>query len=229
MIFGERVRLPVAGWRFGPDLDRNRESGSLLEMAVDWVVGTVQEWGYWGILIMMTVESSFVPFPSEVAMIPAGYLAAQGKMSAGLAVAAGLAGSLLGAFINYGLALWLGRPVIERIGHYFLIKAEQLDAADRYFESHGEITTLVARLIPGVRQLISVPAGLARMQIAKFAFYTAVGAGSWSAILVAIGYLAGANEELWRPLLQNTTLGILALVVLAIGFYVFHQRRKTAP
>ncbi len=197
----------------------------MLETAVDWLVATVQEWGYLGIFMMMTVESSFVPFPSEVAMIPAGYLVAQGKMDATLAVGAGLGGSLIGAFINYGLALWLGRAIIERIGHWFFIREAQLDAAERYFDSHGEITTLLARLIPGIRQLISVPAGLARMNVARFGLYTGLGAGFWSAILVAIGYAAGANEEMWRPLLRNATQWIIGGVIVAIGLYVYVHRR----
>lgn len=199
----------------------------MLEAAVDWLVNTVHEWGYAGILVMMTIESSFVPFPSEVAMIPAGYLVAQGKMNAGLAVGAGLTGSLLGAFINYGLALWLGRAIIERIGHWFLIKSAQIDAAERYFDTHGEITTLLARLIPGVRQLISVPAGLARMNVARFGLYTGLGAGFWTAILVAVGYAAGASEDLWRPLLRNATLWVLGGGIVIAGLYIYWHRKAS--
>ena len=138
---------------------------------------------------------------------------------------AGVTGSLLGASINYVLALWLGRPIVERIGHWFFIKAEQLDAAERYFEKHGEITTLVARLIPGIRQLISVPAGLARMNVAKFALYTGLGAGFWCMVLVGVGYAAGASEDLWRPMLRDATLWILAGLVALVGVYIWLHRR----
>ncbi|MBW2282868.1 MAG: DedA family protein [Deltaproteobacteria bacterium] len=199
--------------------------GELLETAVFWVVETVQHWGYLGIFVMMAVESSFFPFPSEVAMIPAGYLAAQGEMNAVAATATGIAGSLVGAFFNYTLALWLGRPVLERLGRYLFIGAKQFDQADRYFEQHGEITTFVARLIPAVRQLISVPAGLARMNLARFALYTGLGAGLWCTILVAVGYWAGSNEDLWRPLLRDATLWVLGAAALLIGGYLYLHRR----
>ncbi len=201
--------------------------GEFLEAAVFWVVDTVQGWGYTGIFVMMAIESSFFPFPSEVAMIPAGYLAAQGQMNPALATATGLAGSLVGAFFNYALALWLGRPVLERFGRYLLIGSAQFDAADRYFKRHGEITTFIARLIPGVRQLISVPAGLARMNVARFALYTGLGAGLWCTLLVALGYWAGANEDRWRPLLRDATLWIFAGVLVLVAGYLWVHRRAS--
>ena len=202
----------------------------MLEAVVFWVVDRVRDWGYAGIFAMMFVESSFFPFPSEVAMIPAGYLASQGEMDPYLATLMGLLGSLGGAFFNYFLALWLGLPVLERIGRYFLLKQEQFEAAERYFHQHGEITTFVARLIPGVRQLISVPAGLARMNLARLALYTGLGAGLWCTLLVALGYWAGANEDRWRPLLRDATLWIFAgVVVLVAGYLWWHRRRSPAP
>ncbi len=198
----------------------------MLETLVFWVVDRVREWGYAGIFCMMFVESSFVPFPSEVAMIPAGYLASRGEMDPFLATAMGLLGSVGGALLNYFLALRLGLPLLERVGKYFLIKTEQFEAAERYFERHGEITTFAARLIPGVRQLISVPAGLARMRLGRVVLYTALGAGLWSAVLVAVGYLAGAREELWRPLLQETTFWLLGGVAVLVALYVWRHRQR---
>lgn len=200
----------------------------ILEPAVFWIVDRVQAWGYTGIFVMMTVESSFVPFPSEVALIPAGYLASQGQMDPVLAVVAGVAGSLTGAFLNYALALWLGRPLLERFGRYFLVKPAQFAAAERYFERHGEITTFVCRLIPGVRQLISVPAGLARMSLPRFALYTALGAGLWSSVLVGIGVLAGKTEDLWRPLLREVSLWLLGGAALLVFAYALTRRRRGA-
>lgn len=201
--------------------------GAFLEAAVFWVVETVQGWGYTGIFVMMAIESSFFPFPSEVAMIPAGYLAAQGHMDPWIATATGLAGSLVGAFFNYGLALWLGRPVLERFGRYVLIGPKQFDVADDYFARHGEITTFVARLIPGVRQLISVPAGLARMNLARFGLYTGLGAGLWCAVLVGVGYWAGEHEDLWRPMLRDATLVILGVLALLVAGYLWIHRRAS--
>jgi membrane protein DedA with SNARE-associated domain len=192
---------------------------------VDWIVGLVANWGYTGIFLMMFVESSFVPFPSEVAMIPAGYLASQERMSATVAVLAGVGGSLGGAFLNYQLALRLGLPLLERFGRYFFLKPESFEAAERYFDRHGEFTTFVARLIPGLRQLISVPAGLARMDLPRFLLYTGLGAGLWSTILVIVGYIAGEHEDIWRPLLGKTT----GWVLIPLGFFVIvyvHVHRK---
>ncbi len=198
----------------------------MLEVVVDWIVARVQEWGYSGIFAMMFVESSFVPFPSEVALIPAGYLASKGQMDPVLATAAGVAGSLGGAMLNYGLALWLGRPLLERVAGYFGVGQGQFDTAERYFARHGEITTFAGRLVPGVRQLISIPAGLARMNIPRFALYTGLGAGLWSAILVAIGFVAGENEERWRPLFRDATVWLLLGGGLLVALYIYHHRRR---
>jgi membrane protein DedA with SNARE-associated domain len=200
--------------------------GEWLSQAIDWVLATVHEWGYTGIVVMMTIESSFIPFPSEVAMIPAGYLAAQGRMDPVLATLAGLLGSLIGAFVNYALAYYLGRPAVERIAGWFYVGVDKIESADRFFARHGEITTFVGRLIPVIRQLISLPAGFARMNLAKFAFYTGLGAGLWCTVLVGVGYWVGANEELWRPLLQEVTLWLLGGVALLLVGYIWYQRRR---
>lgn len=202
----------------------------LLHSLVDGVVGLVQNWGYFGIFVMMSIESSLIPFPSEVAMIPAGYLVSQGKMDPLLALAAAIAGSLVGAIFNYALALWLGLPVLKRFGKYCFIPPEAFDRAEVYFRKHGEITTFVGRLLPAIRQLISIPAGLARMNFARFLTYTALGAGIWCAILIAIGYIAGKNENAWRPLLGKTTGWLLVGLALLVGVYIlyfFGKKRKT--
>jgi len=156
-------------------------------------------WGFILVFTLMTIESSFIPFPSEVIMIPAGFLASRGELSFGIpcldltaAVLCGLAGSLAGAFINYYLALFLGRPFIYRYGKYFFIKPELFSRAENIFLEYGEITTFVCRLLPGIRQLISLPAGLSRMSIIRFGLFTALGAGIWSIILAAIGYYLGS-------------------------------------
>ncbi len=186
----------------------------------------VRDWGYPGIFAMMAVESSFVPFPSEVALIPAGYLVSQGEMNALLATAAGLGGSLLGAFVNYGLAVWVGRPFVRFVERVPGAR-DALGRSERYFLSHGEITTFVGRLIPGIRQLISIPAGLARMSLVRFGAFTALGAGLWSAVLVTIGYLAGQSEELWRPLLREATIWIVGGAIVLVGGYVYLHRRAS--
>jgi len=167
---------------------------------LDAVASLAPMWGYAFIFVFMAVESSFIPFPSEVVMIPAGFLAARGELgSAGpfaalaLATLAGVLGSLAGAFANYYLALFVGKPFLEKYGKWFFVKKEPLDRACEVFNEYGAATTFVCRLVPVIRQLISIPAGIARMPIGKFTFFTALGAGIWSAILAAVGFALGRS------------------------------------
>lgn len=157
-------------------------------------------WGFFLVFFFMTVESSFIPFPSEVVMIPAGFLAARGEMSFGspmvdvvVAVIAGTGGSLAGAFVNYYLFSWLGTPFLEKYGKYFFLPKPKLDRAEEIFRRYGPGATFVCRLLPAIRQLISIPAGISRMPIRSFAFWTGLGAGIWVAILAAIGYYLGVT------------------------------------
>jgi membrane protein DedA with SNARE-associated domain len=200
----------------------------VLERVFDWIIHTVDQWGYGGLVIMMAIESTILPFPSELALIPAGYLGAQGRMDPLLAILAGAVGSLIGASLNYFVSMRLGRPIMERIGSYVFVTPERLDAADRYFAKHGEITTFVGRLIPGIRHLISIPAGVSRMSYARFALYTTLGAGLWSAVLVGIGYWVGNNEALWRPMLHKATLWLFGGIVVLVAIYVWRHRRQQA-
>ena len=149
--------------------------------------------------VFMAVESSFIPFPSEVVMVPAGFLAARGELALAplpalaAAIAVGVLGSLAGAFANYYLALWLGRPFLERYGKYFFVKPEPLARACEVFNRYGAATTFVCRLVPVIRQLISIPAGISRMPVASFALFTGLGAGIWTAILSAVGFAIGRS------------------------------------
>lgn len=149
---------------------------------------------YYWIILLMAIESSFIPFPSEVVMIPAAYMAcAEGEMSIPMIILCGTLGALIGALVNYGLSLWLGRPIVyrfanSRIGHMCLIDQQKVEKAESYFDKHGALSTLIGRMIPAIRQLISIPAGLARMNIGRFILYTSIGAATWNAILVGIGY-----------------------------------------
>ncbi len=190
------------------------------------LVDVIFEWGYLGIFIMMAIESSFIPFPSEIVLIPAGYLAAHGDMSIGMIMSAALSGSILGAFINYYLALTLGRRLLIKYGKYFFIKENALEKMDSYFQKHGHISTFTGRLIPGIRQLISIPAGLARMNLVQFSTYTALGAGLWALILVLLGYFIGDNKELIDTYLKQITIGIVLLMVLLLAVYFAYQKRK---
>jgi membrane protein DedA with SNARE-associated domain len=197
-----------------------------MQAIVDWILQAVGEIGYPGIFLLMLLESSFFPFPSEVVMIPAGYLAFQGSMNAFAAIAAGTAGSVAGALLNYFIALRLGRPIVLKIGHYFFFGTEALEKMERYFAKHGEISTFNGRLIPGVRQYISLPAGLARMHLGKFAVYTALGAGIWVSILTILGYVLGSQQELLRDNLHKITLGALGFVIASSLLYVYLRRKR---
>ncbi|MGX2984668.1 DedA family protein [Helicobacter sp. 23-1048] len=158
---------------------------------VDFIVNFIGAAGYFGIFAMMFLESSFIPFPSEVLMIPAGYLAYKGEMNIIIAVLCGIGGSLAGGLFNYYLAVAFGREFLIRFGKYFFFTQASMEKMESYFAKHGEISTFVGRLIMGVRQYISLPAGLARMNLAKFCIYTSLGAGIWVIILSALGYYIG--------------------------------------
>ena len=192
---------------------------------IQWLVDTISAMGYWGIAGLMFLESSFFPFPSEVVMPPAGYLAHQGQMSLTLALLSGIAGSLLGALFNYWLSLRFGRPFFIKYGRHFGVTDEVLDKADDFFARHGHISTFVGRLIPVIRQYISLPAGIARMDLRKFCFYTTLGAGIWVVILTMLGYWLGANKELIHHYLSEISIGLCVFCALLIAVYVWRQKR----
>jgi len=184
------------------------------------IVAYIGDMGYWGIFLLMFLESTFFPFPSEIIMIPAGYLAYKGEMNLYMIIFTGILGSVMGALFNYYLAIHFGRTFILKYGKYFLIREETLDKLEAFFVKHGELSTFNGRLIPGIRQLISLPAGLARMNIAKFSFYTALGAGIWVIVLVVLGYVLGSNEDLISEYLKSATLITLLCVMLITIFYI---------
>ncbi len=196
------------------------------EMA-QWLVDTIFDLGYPGIFLLMSIESSFIPFPSEIVLIPAGYLASKGEMDMFFTLLAAIAGSLTGAFINYFGALFIGRKLLERYGKYVLIQPEMLDKLDDFFNKHGHISTFTGRLIPGIRQLISIPAGLSKMDLRVFSIYTALGAGIWSAILIVLGYILGENEALVKTYLSQITIIAIVGSIVLFGAYFYLQKRKS--
>jgi len=199
----------------------------MFHQIVSLIVDTVGQWGYPGIVLLMFLESSFFPFPSEIVVPPAGYLAAQGEMSLSLVIGAGIFGSLLGACFNYWLAVKWGRPLFERYGRYLLISSKTLDKADIFFARHGHISTFVGRLLPGIRQYISLPAGLARMNLPLFVFFTSLGAGIWVVILALVGYVIGNNQQLVGQYLHQIVVVVLLACLLVVGIYVWHQRTRS--
>ena len=196
----------------------------MLSSVVDFIVQTVGSLGYLGIFLMMFLESSFFPFPSEVVMIPAGYLAYKGEMNIYIAIVAGILGSLAGALFNYYLAVKFGRKFLIKYGKYFFIKEPTIVKMEEFFKSHGHISTFSGRLIPAVRQYISFPAGLARMNLFIFCIYTSLGAGIWVIILTLLGYFLGGNEALIKEYLH--TIVIVILVLLAVLGFAYYKRVK---
>ena len=197
----------------------------LHELAQD-LVNLIFDWGYIGIVIMMAIESSFIPFPSELVLVPAGYLASQGSMSIVAIMGSALVGSLIGAFINYYLALTLGRKFLIKFGKYFFIKEETLIKMENYFEKHGHISTFTGRLIPGIRQLISIPAGIAKMDLMQFSLYTTLGAGIWALVLTLLGYFIGTNEALIHQYIKEITFIALGLIIIIVAIYYRYQKKK---
>ena len=169
---------------------------------LDAIAALAPVWGYALIFAFMAIESSFIPFPSEIVMIPAGFLAARGELSLhapvpdmALSILVGLAGSLAGAYFNYYLSAKLGEPFLRKYGKWFFVKPEALDRACEVFNRYGAATTFICRLIPVIRQLISIPAGLARMPIGRFALFTGLGVGVWTVILAMAGYGLGMTAR----------------------------------
>jgi membrane protein DedA with SNARE-associated domain len=199
----------------------------ILHNIISWLVEIVGQWGYIGIVVLMFLESSFFPFPSEVVIPPAGYLAAKGDMSLTFVILAGTAGSLLGGLFNYILAVKWGRPFLEKYGRYLLITQKSLGTADLFFSRHGHISTFIGRLMPGIRQYISLPAGLARMNIAIFIVFTTLGAGIWVVVLALTGYWLGNNPEVINAHLHKIGLGLIvfALIVLA-GYFLWKKKNR---
>lgn len=204
---------------------------ALFESFVRITLDTVESWGYFGIVLLMTIESTIIPFPAELILIPAGALVAEGSFAAIPVLLAAIIGSVLGALINYALAYHFGRrplnALIHKYGKFLFIDEKSVIKTENYFEHHGHITTFIGRLVPGIRSFISLPAGFARMNVFEFSLFTALGAGTWSALLIAIGYVLGDNLEVIRSRLD--TLSILLILISGIIAFMYIKRRKSKP
>ena len=196
---------------------------------------------YWTVTLFMAIESSFIPFPSEAVVPPAAWKAAvTGEMSLVLVILFATLGAIIGALINYFLAMWLGRPIVykfanSRIGHMCLIDEAKVQNAEAYFDKHGAISTFVGRLVPAVRQLISIPAGLARMGMGRFLLYTTLGAGTWNVILALLGYYMASipglqtEEAVMNKVKEySSEIGMVFLVValFIVGYLIYKGYKK---
>jgi membrane protein DedA with SNARE-associated domain len=199
----------------------------MLHAAINWLLATILKLGYPGIFLLMAMESSVIPIPSELVMPPAGYWAVEGKMNLWAAIFCGTMGSLVGAYANYFTAHYLGRPLVLKYGKYVGITEEKFAKVETFFHKHGEISTFIGRLLPVVRHLISLPAGLAGMNHSKFATYTLLGAGLWCSVLAGIGYIIGDNQQLIMEYSHQAVIGVLVFSIGLIALYIWRHKRKS--
>lgn len=203
----------------------------------EFIQWCLENLNYWTIALLMAIESSFIPFPSEAVVPPAAYKAAAGELNIWLVLLSATGGAVIGAYINYFLALWLGKPIVykfanSRLGHMCLLDEQKVVKAEQFFVRYGVAATLVGRLVPAVRQLISIPAGLARMNLAKFTLYTAIGAGLWNAVLAAMGYYLQSvvpYEEMMvlvEKYSHEIGYGIMAVVAIVLAILIYKGVKK---
>ena len=197
-----------------------------MQQLIDWLVTTIGAMGYPGIFLLMAMESSVLPVPSELVMPPAGYLAQRGEMNIVAAILCGTFGSLVGAYVNYFAARHLGRPLLLKYGRYVWITEEKFTRVENFFLKHGEISTFLGRLLPVVRHLISLPAGLAGMGHLRFSLYTLLGAGIWVTVLTFIGYFIGENQDLIMQYSHQALIAVVLCSAVILAVYVRHHRRK---
>ncbi len=202
----------------------------ILSQIVNYLLFFFETSGYLGIFFLMLLESTLVPIPSEIIISPAGYLAYQGKMSLTWVIVSGVAGSLAGALISYYLALKFGRSAflhfIKRYGKYALLTEYSFYKMEKFWNNHGHISTFIGRLLPGLRHVISIPAGFSRMQILLFSIYTALGAGLWCSFLALCGYFFGKNQTLLKESLHKGSYGIIIFCIILIVIYIWFKRKK---
>jgi len=202
----------------------------IIKNIIGFLLYYIGNFSYFGIFILMVIESSFIPMPSEIILIPAGILIAKGEMNLILVLIFATLGSICGAYFNYFIAKSLGRKVILKLinkyGNLFLINNNKIEKSEKYFKKYGAITTFIGRLIPVIRQIISIPAGFSKMNKFKFGFYTGLGALIWSTILVYLGIIFGNNKELISKYLTSITLIICILSIFIIIIHIWKNYKN---
>jgi len=198
---------------------------------IQYFLDMFSQMGYFGIIIMMAINFSFIPFPSEVIVPPAGYLASQGEFDLLFVIICCIIGSLLGATFNYYFAFFLGRAVVykfadSKIGHMLLLNSKKVKYAEDYFNKYGKSSVFIGCLIPAVRQLISLPAGLAKMHFPKFICMTAIGAGIWVTILAMLGYYVGENQVLLATYTREISIVLIAIIIVYVAILIYRKSRK---
>ena len=198
-----------------------------LHLLVDWTVSFVNDIGYIGIFIGMLLESTLFPIPSELVMIPAGMAAVKGDLNIYLVIIAGVLGNVAGAGLSYHISDFIGRDLVLKYGKYFFFKEQTLDKMEKFFENHGSISVFFGRLLPGFRHFISIPAGIAKMDLKKFYFYTFIGSSIWTSILAVLGYWIGDNIEMINYLVSKFIL-IIIIAILVVAIIYYHLSRNKA-
>ncbi len=214
--------------------ENQTDNKNIIENVTSWYMDNMN---YGTVTLLMTIESSFIPFPSEVVVPPAAYksLEEDSNMNIVLVVVFATIGAIIGALINYFLALWLGRPIIykfveTRFGKMCLLSKEKVEKAEKYFDKHGKSSTFIGRLVPGIRQLISIPAGLAKMNLISFVSFTALGAFIWNIMLAVLGYIGHGNKDLidkYSHELSYILLGLGALFVIYLIYKGLSKKKQT--
>ena len=194
----------------------------------DWYMNNMN---YFTITLLMAIESSFVPLPSEIVIPPAVWKAASGELNVYLVVLFATFGAIIGAMFNYVMARWLGRVIVygfaeSRVGKLFLLNQSKVEHAEAYFIRHGRSSTFIGRLIPGIRHLISIPAGLAKMNVKQFVLYTAMGSAIWHTILAALSYYLYSQQDLLKKYMSELSYGLLFLGVIFVVYLVIKYRKK---
>ncbi|MCK4278773.1 MAG: DedA family protein [Desulfurellaceae bacterium] len=197
-----------------------------MEGIIHFLLHIAGNMGYGGIFVLMFLESSFFPFPSEVVIVPTAYLASKGEMNIIGVIVAGVLGSLFGAIFNYMLACWLREKLLLKWGRFVGLTEKRLTKASLFFNKHGEISTFIGRLLPVIRQYISLPAGLSGMNLFYFSLLTFLGAGIWVSVLAFVGYTIGSNELLVKEALHNITIYVIFFSCALVGLYIYIRRRN---
>ena len=200
---------------------------TLFDSTIHFLLNFINQIGYIGIFIGMFLESTLIPIPSELIMIPAGIAAQQGSMNIYLIVLAGILGNVLGAIFSYYLAASIGHPILLRIGKYFLVKPKTIIKIEEFFKNHGPISVFIGRLLPGFRHFISLPAGIAKMDIKTFSYYTTLGSTIWTTVLAGLGYFIGENQEVIKDNLHGIVLACASICVGIVVVYIFFKKRKS--
>lgn len=188
------------------------------------IADLVHKFGYIGIFFMTFIESTFIPVPSEITLIPAGYLIQKGELNGFIVTLVSVIGTLGGSLFNYYIAYHYGRKIIAKYGKYIFLNEAKLHKLEMFFEKYGSISTFVGKLLPGLKHFISFPAGLAKMNLKKFILFTTLGGGVWCSTLLLLGHLIGKNENLIQEYLQQINYAIFVLVICIIGYYIWKNK-----